>query len=77
MNMIYSEISFKFFYFHFSKKLGEYLSEILFEYAVYFSFTIFWTNHDMIGTIPSDMSHWNMRSIGCIHVEKRVMVYKV
>lgn len=63
MNMVLSEISLEFLYLHLIKKFGKNLSKALLKFSIYFSSAIFWTNHDMIGTIPSDMNHWNIGSI--------------
>jgi hypothetical protein len=56
MNVIGHEMSFEFFDFHLSKEISENFSEMFSIFPIEDSFTKLWTNDDMIGTIPPNMS---------------------
>ncbi len=59
VDVIRHEMSFQFFDLHLSEEIRENLSELFPIFPIEDSFTKFWTNDDMIRTIPP-----NMRSMG-------------
>lgn len=56
VNVIWHQMSFQFFDLHLSEKISQYLSELFSIFSIKDSFTKLWTNDDMIGTIPPNMS---------------------
>ena len=59
MNVIWHEVTFKFLDLEFMEKVIENISELFSVFAIDDFFTKFWTNNDVISTIPT-----NMRSMG-------------
>jgi hypothetical protein len=56
MDVIRHEMSFEFLDFHLSEEISENFSELFSIFPIEDSFTKLWTNDDMIGTIPPNMS---------------------
>ena len=54
--MIGHEMSFEFFDLHLSEEISENFSELFSILSIEDSFAKLWTNDDMIGTIPPNMS---------------------
>ena len=57
MNVIFHKMSFEFFYFHFSQKIIENVSELSFISSMYNFLAVLWAKYYMVATIKGSMSH--------------------
>ena len=71
VNMIRHEMSFEFLDLHLSEKISQYPSELFSIFSIQDSFTKLWTNDDMIGTIPPNMSSVRVFLVCGVHGLKK------